>query len=317
MNDKQYQEIEIEKIIIPEDRARATFTPDQEAELRASIQEHGFTVPILVRPLPDGRYELIDGEHRIKIVKEMGWTKIPAIITSTDEKRAYVLNFLANTARGTQNPIDISRAINKALAAGATMEEVAAATGHTKDWVEFYKLLSDLPEHYQQALKDGRLNVTAIKEAFRLPTWEETDKLLMTALNLGWSGSIVKHAVDMRLAEIELAKKRSEELKKPEPLPEFQPEQLVQYDNCMFCRRTVRKDTTYMEIICQDCRYLLKYILQYIPDPREAMEFVYEALLERKEREEYERLKAKFEKKPGTPPNAGDFNRPPGTSSFM
>jgi len=316
MEDKQYKEIEIDKIVIPEDRARATFTQDQYNELKASIKEHGFTVPILVRPLPDGRYELIDGEHRIQVVKEMGWTKIPAIVTTTDEKRAYVLNFLANTARGTQNPMDISRAINKALAAGATMEEVAAATGHTKEWVEFYKLLSELPEHYQQALRDGRLNVTIVKEAFRLPTWEETDKMLMTALNLGWSGSIVKHAVDMRLAEIERAKERAKELEAPEPLPEFNPEQLAQYDNCMFCRRTVPKDSTYMEIICQDCRYLLKYILQYIPDPKEAMQFVYNALLEKKEREEYERLKAKFERKPEFPPNVGDLNRPPGTSSF-
>ena len=316
MEDNKYQEIEIDKIIIPEDRARATFTQEQYNELKASIKEHGFNVPILVRPLPDGKYELIDGEHRIKVVKELGWTKIPAVVTTTDEKRASILNFLANTARGTQDPIDISKAINKSIDAGATLEEIAAATGHTKEWVEFYKLLSDLPEHYQQALKDGRLNVTAIKEAFRLPSWEETDKILMTALNLGWSGAIVKHAVDMRLREIELAKERQKELEKPEPLPEFKPEELVQYENCMFCKRTVRKDTTYMEIICQDCRYLLKYVLQYIPDPEEAMEFFYNALLEQKEKEEYERLKQKFEKKHGVPQNAGDLNRPPGTSSF-
>jgi len=317
MESKQYQEIEIDKIVIPEDRARATFNQDQYNELKASIKEHGFNVPILVRPLADGRYELIDGEHRIQIVKEMGWTKIPAIVTTTDEKRASILNFLANTARGTQDPIDISRAINKSLAAGATIEEVAAATGHTKEWVEFYKLLSELPEHYQQALKDGRLNVTVVKEAFRLPTWEETDKTLMTALNLGWSGSVVKHAVDMRLREIELAKEREKELEKPEPLPEYNPEQLAQYETCMFCKRTVRKDTTYMEIICQDCRYLLRYILQYIPDPKQAMEFFYEALLEKKEREQYEQLKKKFEGEKPMPPQAGSPERPPGTSSWM
>ena len=317
MGDNQYKVIPIDKIVIPEDRARATFTQDQFNELKASIKEHGFNVPILVRALEDGRYELIDGEHRIQVVTEMGWKEIPAIITSTDEKKASILNFLANTARGTQDPIDISRAINKSLAAGATVEEVAAATGHSKDWVEFYRLLTELPEHYQQALKDGRLNVTAVKEAFRLPTWEETDKTLMTALNLGWSASVVKHAVDMRLREIERAKERANELEEPEPLPEYNPEQLVQYENCPFCNRTVRRDHTYMEIICQDCRYLLRYILTYMPDPKEAMNFCYKALLEKKEREQYEELKRKFEGERELPPQAGPPERPSGTSSWQ
>jgi len=299
-----YAEISISDIIIPEDRARATFTPEQFNELKASIQKHGFTVPILVRKLPDGKYELIDGEHRIQVVKEMGWEKIPAMVIEIDDARASVLNFLANTARGTQDPIDISRAINKALKSGLSLEEIASATGHTKDWVEFYQLLSELPEHYQQALKDGRLNVTHIREAFRLPSWEETDKVLMTALNLGWSASVLKHAVDMRLREIERAKERAKELERPPEIPEFQPEQLAQYETCMFCNRTRRKEECYMEIICQECRYLLKYILQYIPDPKQAMEFIYNALLEQKEREEYERLKAKFEKK--LPPSEGE-----------
>ena len=57
----KYEEIPIEKIIIPEQRARATFTEEQYNELKASIQTHGFTIPILVRDLGDGTYELIDG----------------------------------------------------------------------------------------------------------------------------------------------------------------------------------------------------------------------------------------------------------------
>ena len=42
------KEIPIDKIIIPETRARATFTEEQHQELMASIKNYGFTVPILV-----------------------------------------------------------------------------------------------------------------------------------------------------------------------------------------------------------------------------------------------------------------------------
>ena len=307
MNDKQYQEIEIDKIIIPEERARATFTPEQEAELKASIEQNGFTIPILVRPVAEGKYELIDGEHRIKAVTAMGWTKIPAIITTTDEKRAAVLNFLANTARGTQNPIDISEALNRANEAGATIEELAAATGHTKDWVEFYLMLKKLPEVYYNALKNLELQVGAVKEAFRLPTPEDIDAILGAALLHKWPVSTVKIAVDNRLDELRLARERAKELGEPVTTPEIRPEQLIQYDDCMICHAKVQRGQTWMKVICNPCLDLLNYLLDIFGDPKTAIQEVYEALKDYKERQDYLRLKQKIEpeiKKEETPPSS-------------
>jgi ParB family chromosome partitioning protein len=304
-NDKQYQEIEIAKIIIPEERSRATFTLEQEAELKASIEQNGFTIPILVRPVAEGKYELIDGEHRIKVVKGMGWTKIPAIITTTDEKRAAVLNFLANTARGTQNPIDISEALNRANQAGATIDELAAATGHTKDWVEFYLTLKKLPEVYYNALKNLELQVGAVKEAFRLPTPEDIDAILGATLLHKWPVSTVKIAVDNRLDELRLAREKAQELGEPTTAPEIRPEQLIQYDDCMICHAKVQRGQTWMKVICNPCLDLLKYLLSIFGDSKTAMTGVYEALKDYKEHQDYLRLKQKFEpeiKKEGTPP---------------
>ena len=305
MDDKQYQEIEIAKIIIPEERASATFTPEQEAELKASIEQNGFQIPILVRPLPDGNYELIDGLHRIGIVKELGWDKISAIITTTDEKRAAVLNFLANTARGTQNPIDISESLNRAKEAGATIDELAAATGHTKDWVEFYLTLKKLPEMYYNALKNLELQIGAVKEAFRLPTPEDIDAILGATLLHKWPVSTVKIAVDNRLDELKLAREKAKELGEPTITPEIKPEQLIQYDDCMICHTKVQRGQTWMKVICNPCLDLLRYLLDIFGDPKNALQETYEALKEYKERIEYERLRGKFEpeiKKEETPP---------------
>jgi len=86
MSELNVKKIPISKIIIPEDRARATFTPEQEAELKASIETHGFTVPILVADNGDGTYLLIDGEHRIMVAKELGYTEVPAVIVEKDDR---------------------------------------------------------------------------------------------------------------------------------------------------------------------------------------------------------------------------------------
>jgi len=312
MEDKQYQEIELDKIVIPEHRARATFTPEQEAELRASIQEHGFYIPILVRPLADGRYELIDGEHRIKIVEEMGWTKIPAIIAPADEQKATVLNFLANTARGTQNPMDIAEALNKANQAGASVEELAAATGHTKDWVEFYLMLIKLPDIYKDAIRKGILKVGVVKEALRMPTPEHTDQFLAEAIQMGWTVEQAKIIVDRYVSDETVKQFKKGEITEPEKLPDFDYDKLIQYDDCMVCNRKVPRGQTWMKVICNDCLSLLTYLIKNLGDPKEALDYVYKALSEKMERDKYEELRQKFEPKikKEEPPPSQEYKPP-------
>ena len=272
------EEIEIDKIRIPEQRARATFTEEQLQELRASIEKNGFTIPILVRPLEDGTYELIDGEHRIQIVKEMGWTKIPAVITDADLQKATLLNILANTARGTQNPMDIAEALKRAYDAGADIKELAAATGHTEFWVKTYLTLNDLPDVYKDALREGKLSVGHIKEAMRLNDPVEIDAALQSALTLGWNVKVMKYYVDQRLADLERARAAGDrEFLDTPPTPQYA-EQVVQYGECMFCHRKVPRADLSMPVMCPDCRALLEYILSQLGDPKTAMQTCYNAL---------------------------------------
>jgi ParB family chromosome partitioning protein len=292
---QQYQEVEISKIVIPDKRATATFTKEQHDELKASILTNGFTVPILVRPLPDGKYELIDGLHRIEIVKELDWTKIPAIVTSADEKKASILNILANTARGSQNPIDIAEMLDKTLKAGATIDELAAATGHTKDWVEFYLTLVKLPDVYKDALRQGVLKVGVVREALRMPTPELTDAALAEAIKMGWTVEQMKTIVDRYVADEAVKQFKKGELTSPEELPKFDTTKLLEYDDCMICKRKVPRGQTWMKVICNDCLTLTQYLVDNLGDPKEALDYVYKALKRQMEYERYMELKKQFE----------------------
>jgi len=273
------EEIRIEDIIIPEKRARATFTDEQYQELKASIQTHGFTIPILVRPLGNGKYELIDGEHRIQIVKDLGWEKVPAVITDADERKATLLNVLANTARGTQNPMDVAEALKKAHDAGATVEELAAATGHTKNWVRFYLTLTELPDYYKQTLRDGRLKVGHIQEAIKLNDPVEIDAALQSALIHGWSVSVMKYYVEQRLQAIRQARQEGDAsiLERP-PTPK-EADEMVRYGECMFCHHMVPRDQLRMPVMCDNCYMLLEWIIDKIGEPKEAMQTIYNAVM--------------------------------------
>jgi len=272
------EEIKIEDIIIPKERVRATFTEEQYQELKASIEKHGFKIPILVRQLPDGKYELIDGEHRIQVVKELGWDKIPAVITDDDEYKATMLNILANTARGTQNPMDVAEALRRAYEAGATVKELAAATGHTEDWVRTYLTLTEMEDWVKEALREGKLKVGHVIEAFKLDDDREIYAALSTALKLGWNVSTLRYYVEQRKADLEKLREAGKDgfIEAP-PTPQYAQE-LVSYGDCMICKRKVNRSDLYMPVICVDCRTLLEYIVSQLGDPKEAMQTIYNAL---------------------------------------
>lgn len=275
----EVKEILIESIVIPEDRARATFTSEQDAELEASIRTHGFTVPILVAPIENDKYMLIDGEHRINIAKRLGMSKVPAVIVEKDERKLTILNILANTARGTQNPVDIARALKKARDAGASVEELSAAVGHTTDWVSFYIMLNELPEHILERLRAGELKVGHIREALRLNVPVEIDAALRSAVIHGWTVEDLKHYVDRRIPEVrEIYGKENVEEPPPPPTP-TEAAEIVNYQTCMGCRRNVEREKIRMPAICEDCYTLLRYVTDQLGDPTKAINTIYKALV--------------------------------------
>lgn len=271
------EEIPIDKIDVPEDRARATFTPEQDAELEASMKKHGFIGTIAVWQKPDGRYGLIDGEHRLKKWAELGNKTIPATIVEGDEATIRILNVLANTARGTQNPMDVAEQLKKAKEAGVSEEELAAATGHTLQWVRLYLALTDLPEHYKQKLRSGELKIGHIKEAMRLPNPMEIDSALQSTLIHNWTVEQLRYYVERRLMDLKEVYKEGEPEELPPPPTPEEAQEIVMYGNCMACRRSVPRKDMRMPAICQDCYDFLMYFMQQLGDPRKAMEILYKA----------------------------------------
>jgi len=294
-NGKQSIEIEIEKVVIPEKRAKATLTQEQYEELKENIRQHGFTIPILVKRISDEKYELIDGEHRIRICNELGYNKVPAIIIEADEKKATILNITSNTLRGTQDHLTISEALNKALENGATLEELASAWGKSTLTTKLYLSLIKLPDVYKEALRQQRLLIGHVQQALRLPIAEEQDYCLSLCLKLGWPVSTCRTYVERRLAEIKAAEERAKELNEPPKIPEPDADKLLSYEECFHCKRKVPKNSVYMHLVCHDCKSLLSWILENLPDPVKAMDYIYKALQRQLEYEKYLELRKKFE----------------------
>jgi len=65
---------------------RTRMDPASLAELADSIREQGVMQPILVRPVDDGRFEIIAGERRWRAAQQAGLREVPALVKRIPEE---------------------------------------------------------------------------------------------------------------------------------------------------------------------------------------------------------------------------------------
>jgi len=101
---------------------------EEYAKLRKAIRASGpeRMEPITVRRAEDGTLEIVNGEQRWKIAKELGWKDIPAVEVEVDRKTAKFLCLSYNALRGTVNFVKLAELVQ---ADPEMVEAVAAVYG--------------------------------------------------------------------------------------------------------------------------------------------------------------------------------------------
>lgn len=82
--------------------------------LKQDVKERGFVQPIVVREIPiedadeEQRFMLIDGEHRWRVLRDLGYEFVPAVIDDLSEIDAKIRNVTLNRIRGQLVPIKLA-----------------------------------------------------------------------------------------------------------------------------------------------------------------------------------------------------------------
>jgi ParB family chromosome partitioning protein len=74
------QEVPLDRIERNPYQPRVQFDHNELEELIKSIEEHGMLQPLVVSPLPNGRYQIIAGERRFRALGILGKTRVPVVI---------------------------------------------------------------------------------------------------------------------------------------------------------------------------------------------------------------------------------------------
>ena len=127
-------------------------------ELAASIAARGVIQPIIVRPLGEGRYQLVAGERRWRAAQRAQLHEIPALIRDLSEREVMALALIENLQRQDLNPVEEARAYHRlAEDEGLTQAEIARMVDKSRSHVANLQRLLALPEHVLAMVEDGRL----------------------------------------------------------------------------------------------------------------------------------------------------------------
>jgi ParB family chromosome partitioning protein len=153
------QELPIDVIAPNPFQPRREFQPAELEDLANSIREKGVMQPIIVRPRPDGTYELVAGERRLRASKLAGLGQIPAIIRDVSDGDSLEMALIENIQRADLNPVEEARAYQQLmLQFQLTQEEMATKVGKDRSSVANTLRLLKLPLAVLDMVGDGRIS---------------------------------------------------------------------------------------------------------------------------------------------------------------
>lgn len=129
-------------------------------ELAESIKAQGVMQPIVVRPIGEGRYEIIAGERRWRATQIAGLDKIPAVIRDVPDEAAIAMALIENIQRENLNPIEEAVALKRLQDEfELTHAEVAQAVGKSRTTITNLLRLIALSEEVKTLLEHGDLEM--------------------------------------------------------------------------------------------------------------------------------------------------------------
>ena len=153
------REIPVELVGPNPRQPRRSFDEGKLAELAESIRARGVLQPIVVSPLPGGRYELVAGERRLRAARMAELESVPAVVRDADDWERLDLALAENMARQDLNAIEAARACAMLVDdLGLTKEEVGRRVGRSRVAISNLVRLLELPEETLELIEHGHLS---------------------------------------------------------------------------------------------------------------------------------------------------------------
>ena len=127
--------------------------------LAESIRQHGVLQPILARPQPDGRFEIVAGERRWLAARRAGLAEVPVTVRELDDRAAMEAALAENVQRRNLSPIEEAEGYERLLEEfGCTQERLSAVVGRSRPHIANTLRLLALPDAVRHMVDEGSLS---------------------------------------------------------------------------------------------------------------------------------------------------------------
>lgn len=138
---------------------RRHFNPEKMAELASSIKVHGLAQPLIVSADPDGTFELIAGERRLRACELAGLKEVEVVVRQpVDDRERLAVSLIENLQREDLNSVETALGYLRLMKEfGINQTQLGDVVGKSKQAISNTLRLLDLPEEIQKALHAGDL----------------------------------------------------------------------------------------------------------------------------------------------------------------
>ncbi len=138
---------------------RKHFAEEDLRDLAASIRQHGIVQPVVVRPVADGKFEIIAGERRWRAAQLAGLGEVPALVREVDDRTALELAIVENVQRADLNPLEEALGYEQLIAEhGYTQNDLGEIIGKSRSHVANSLRLLKLPDLVRDMITSGELS---------------------------------------------------------------------------------------------------------------------------------------------------------------
>lgn len=180
--------LEISKIRPNPRQPRQSFDETGLDELARSLRTQGVLQPVVVRPLADGRFELIAGERRWRAAQRAGIHQIPALVRDVPDERLLELALIENLQREELNVIEEAEAYRVLIDdLQLTQNEVAERVGKQRTTVANALRLLGLPAVVKDMVRGGAISMGHARALLALGDPKEIEALAKRVVAEGLS----------------------------------------------------------------------------------------------------------------------------------
>lgn len=152
--------IKLDSIEVNPYQPRTHFDEQALQELSQSIRTYGLIQPITVRPIENGKYQLISGERRFRAAKLAGLTEIPAFVRTVDDVQSVQMALVENIQRSDLNAIEVALCYQLLIdECHLKQEELSDKLGKDRSTISNYLRLLKLASETQIAVRDKKISM--------------------------------------------------------------------------------------------------------------------------------------------------------------